>query len=155
LLFVCFVTRKFIAPGTTSSINKPRFGENEYENYDDNYQEQGEENEGITEPPPKKQRQDTNINTSKFSSMAKRCKVQEICDSTIDDVFAENITDLFRNSINEDQYIELTKDENTARPENCEGLAVILGGFSNLCRYYTRSQTGKSTGYRPTLKPLY
>jgi hypothetical protein len=23
------------------------------------------------------------------------------------------------------------------------------------CRYYTRSQTGKSTGYRPTLKPLY
>ena len=29
-----------------------------------------------------------------------------------------------------------------------------LGGFSNFCRYYTRSQTGKSTGYRPTLKPL-
>jgi hypothetical protein len=28
------------------------------------------------------------------------------------------------------------------------------GGFSNFCRYYTRSQTGKSTGYRPTLKPL-
>jgi hypothetical protein len=27
-------------------------------------------------------------------------------------------------------------------------------GFSNFCRYYTRSQTGKSTGYRPTLKPL-
>jgi hypothetical protein len=26
------------------------------------------------------------------------------------------------------------------------------GGFSNFCRYYTRSQTGKSTGYRPTLK---
>jgi hypothetical protein len=31
---------------------------------------------------------------------------------------------------------------------------LILGGFSNFCRYYTRSQTGKSTGYRPTLKPL-
>jgi hypothetical protein len=46
--------------------------ENEYENYDDNNQEPGEENKGITEPPPKKQRQDTNINTSKFSSMAKR-----------------------------------------------------------------------------------
>ena len=28
------------------------------------------------------------------------------------------------------------------------------GGFSNFCRYYTRSQMGKSTGYRPTLKPL-
>jgi hypothetical protein len=32
---------------------------------------------------------------------------------------------------------------------------LIFGGFSNFCRYYTRSQTGKSTGYRPTLKPLY
>jgi hypothetical protein len=32
---------------------------------------------------------------------------------------------------------------------------LILGGFSNFCRYYTRSQVGKSTGYRPTLKPLY
>ena len=28
------------------------------------------------------------------------------------------------------------------------------GGFRNFCRYYARSQTGKSTGYRPTLKPL-
>jgi hypothetical protein len=26
--------------------------------------------------------------------------------------------------------------------------------FSNFCRYYTRSQTGKSSGYRPTLKRL-
>ena len=38
------------------------------------------------------------------------------------------------------------------------GLVVLttanFGGFSNFCRYYTRSQTGKSTGYRPTLKPL-
>jgi hypothetical protein len=31
---------------------------------------------------------------------------------------------------------------------------VNFGGFSNFCRYYTRSQVGKSTGYRPTLKPL-
>jgi hypothetical protein len=29
-----------------------------------------------------------------------------------------------------------------------------FGEFSNFCRYYTRSQAGKSTGYRPTLKPL-
>jgi hypothetical protein len=28
-----------------------------------------------------------------------------------------------------------------------------FGGFSNFCRYYTRSQTGKSTRYRPNLKP--
>ena len=101
--------------------------DNEYENYDDDYQEQdeGEENEGITEPPPKKQRQDTNNNTSRFSSMAKRCRVYEICDSKLDDFLAENITDLFRNGMNEDQYIELTKDENTARPENCEGLTIV------------------------------
>ena len=31
---------------------------------------------------------------------------------------------------------------------------LILGGFSNFCRYYTRSQAGKSIGYPPTLKPL-
>jgi hypothetical protein len=31
---------------------------------------------------------------------------------------------------------------------------LILGGFSNFCWYYTRSQTSNSTGYRPTLKPL-
>jgi hypothetical protein len=29
-----------------------------------------------------------------------------------------------------------------------------FGGFSNFYRYYARSQAGKSTGYRPTLKPL-
>ena len=29
------------------------------------------------------------------------------------------------------------------------------GGVSNFCRYYTRSQTGKRTGYRPTLKSLH
>jgi hypothetical protein len=29
-----------------------------------------------------------------------------------------------------------------------------FGEFSNFCQYYTRSQMGKSTGYRPTLKPL-
>ena len=32
---------------------------------------------------------------------------------------------------------------------------LILGGFSNFCRYYTRSQTGKSTGYRPIWNPWY
>ena len=32
---------------------------------------------------------------------------------------------------------------------------LILGGLSNFWRYYTRSQTGKSTRYRPTLKPLH
>ena len=31
---------------------------------------------------------------------------------------------------------------------------LILGCACNFCRYYTRSQTCKSTGYRPTLKPL-
>jgi hypothetical protein len=29
-----------------------------------------------------------------------------------------------------------------------------FGGFSNFCRYCTRSQAGKSTGYQPTFKSL-
>lgn len=33
-------------------------------------------------------------------------------------------------------------------------ITTNLGGFSNFCWYYTRSQTGKSTGYRLTLKSL-
>ena len=32
--------------------------------------------------------------------------------------------------------------------------ANFLGRFSNFCQYNTRSQTGKSTGYQPTLKSL-
>ena len=101
----------------------------EYYDYDDNQEQEGlegEENESVNEnePPPKKQKSDNN-NNSRFSSMAKRRKVLEVCDAKIDDVLAENVNDLFRNGMNEEQYLELTKDENNARPENCEGLTVV------------------------------
>ena len=43
----------------------------------------------------------------------------------IDETLATNITDLFRNGMNEDQYSDMIKDENNARPENCEGLRVV------------------------------
>ncbi|VDI59943.1 Hypothetical predicted protein [Mytilus galloprovincialis] len=96
-------------------------------NYDDNYDE-GEENphddgenvDNESEPPAKKQNKDDN----RFSSMSKRCKVQEICDVKIDEVLANNVNELFRNGMNEEQYSDLTKDENNARPENCEGLSI-------------------------------
>ncbi|CAG2254935.1 unnamed protein product [Mytilus edulis] len=97
-------------------------------NYDDNYDE-GEENphddgenvDNESEPPAKKQNKDDN----RFSSMSKRCKVQELCDVKIDEVLANNVNELFRNGMNEEQYSELTKDENNARPENCEGLSIV------------------------------
>jgi hypothetical protein len=57
--------------------------------------------------------------------MSKRFKRREVCDLNIDETLAANITDLFRNGMNEDQYSDLIKDENNARPENCEGLKVV------------------------------
>lgn len=57
--------------------------------------------------------------------MSKRFKSREICDVKIDETLASNITDLFRNGMNEDQYSDFIKDENNARPENCEGLKVV------------------------------
>jgi hypothetical protein len=58
--------------------------------------------------------------------MSKRFKSREVCDVKIDETLAtNNITDLFRNGMNEDQYSDLIKDENNARPENCKGLKVV------------------------------
>ena len=62
---------------------------------------------------------------SRFSSMSKRFKMQEHCDSSIDETLAENVNNLFRNGIEEDRYNELVKDEQNARPENCESLVVV------------------------------
>ena len=62
---------------------------------------------------------------SRFSSMSKRFKSKEICSAKVDETLAANITDLFRNGMNEDQYSEMVKDENNSRPENCEGLQVV------------------------------
>lgn len=64
-------------------------------------------------------------NNSRFKTMAKRFKSTEVCDSPIDELLAENITELFRNGIDDERYNELIKDENNARPSNCEGLCVV------------------------------
>ena len=57
--------------------------------------------------------------------MAKRFKIKEVCDVNVDDTLAKNVTDLFRNGMDEDQYNDLIKDENTGRSEKCEGLTVV------------------------------
>jgi len=51
--------------------------------------------------------------------MAKPFKRAETCDKPIDPVLAENITELFRNGMDEASYIELTKGDNNGGPENC------------------------------------
>ena len=48
--------------------------------------------------------------------MAKRFKSVEPCDTDIDSLLAKNVTELFRNGIDEDRYSELVKDENNGRP---------------------------------------
>jgi hypothetical protein len=57
--------------------------------------------------------------------MSKKIKTRETLGDKIDETLAENVTDLFRNGMNEDQFGELTKDESNPRPENCEGLATV------------------------------
>lgn len=48
-------------------------------------------------------------NQSRFSNMSKRFKSRVICDVKIDETLASNITDLFRNGMNEEQYSDLIK----------------------------------------------
>ena len=64
-------------------------------------------------------------NNSRFKSMAKRFKSVEQCDTNIDETLALNLTELFRNGIDEDRYEELIKSEAKSRPENCEGLVPV------------------------------
>ena len=65
------------------------------------------------------------VDDSRFSSLAKRFKGQEVTDKDIDSVLANNVTDLFRKGMEEDQYNSLVKDEKLARPANCDGLSVV------------------------------
>ena len=57
--------------------------------------------------------------------MSKRIKTGETLGDKINEALAENVTDLFCNGMNEDQFGELTKDESNPRPENCVGLATV------------------------------
>ncbi len=64
--------------------------------------------------------------SSRFASMSKKFKTQEICANNIDSALAENVTEFFLNGIDEDRYVEMVKDEQNPRPENhCEGLATV------------------------------
>ena len=102
----------------------------------------------------KRKQVDTDVqeNTSRFMNMSKRFKSREVCDVKIDETLATNITDLFRNGMNEDQYSDLIKDENNARPENCEGLKVVK---TNQLVWDIISQEAKTNDRKmQTLKPL-
>jgi len=100
----------------------------EYQNDDcENEQEQIDKSDCADDPEvgsrKRKAMADEN-NNSRFKSMAKRFKSVEPCDTDIDSLLAENVTELFRNGIDEDRYSELVKDENNGRPANCDGLVV-------------------------------
>ncbi|MES9884347.1 MAG: hypothetical protein ABW185_26165 [Sedimenticola sp.] len=82
------------------------------------------EGDDHVEPPPAK-KQKTDIENSRFSKLSKRFRSVEVCDDDIDSVLAETVTGLFRKGMDDDQYMELVKDETTPRPNNCEGLTVV------------------------------
>ena len=65
------------------------------------------------------------VDDSRFSSLAKRFKAQELTDKDIDPVLANNVTDLFRKGIEDEQFANMLKDEKLARPANCDGLSVV------------------------------
>ena len=57
--------------------------------------------------------------------MAKKFRAVEHVDKDVDSTPALNVKELFHKGIDADRYKELMKDENDARPENCEGLTVV------------------------------
>ena len=102
----------------------------EYEEYDEEYVDLDENDNEVGEIEKEqkthdKRKSDQVETERRFHSMSKRFKSKEVCDKKIDETLASNLTDLFRNGMNDDQYSELTKDDNNARPENCEGLKVV------------------------------
>ncbi|CAC5372743.1 unnamed protein product [Mytilus coruscus] len=86
--------------------------------YDDTY----EDHDQVDVPPSKRQADDNSL--SKFASMSKRIKARETLGAKIDETLADNVTELFRYDMNEDQFVQLTKDENTPRHETVKGLAT-------------------------------
>lgn len=91
----------------------------------DDYQMYDEHEDHDQGEAPSNNRKTDENNPSKFASISKRIKTRETLGDTIDETLAENVTDLFRNGMNEDQFDELTKDKSNPRPENCEGLATV------------------------------
>ena len=73
----------------------------------------------------KRKADETDLNDSRFASMAKRFKTVELCDKDIEPVLADNINELFLKGMDEDQYTEIIRDETLPRPANCEGLVTV------------------------------
>jgi len=49
----------------------------------------------------------------------------EVCDNDIDPVLAANMNELFRKGMEEEQYVNMVKDDVNPRPSNCEGLVTV------------------------------
>lgn len=99
-------------------------GDEEYDNeeYDDDNTVQDEQEPGPSGSNVDKRKADDD---SLFSSMTKRFKIKEVTSADVDKTLAENITDLFRNGMDTEQYNELTKEDANARPDNCPGLSIV------------------------------
>ena len=63
--------------------------------------------------------------SSRFASLAKKFKSQETCDKDVDSVLGDNVNNLFRKGMEEEQYDSMVKDEVNPRPLNCEGLVTV------------------------------
>ena len=103
-----------------------------HDEYGDFYEEDNEANfsastSGVKRPCEENKDDNNNeaVVDSRFSSLAKKFKGQEVTDKDLDSVLSSNITDLFRKGMEEEQYNELLKDEKLSRPANCEGLSVV------------------------------
>ncbi|KAH3858561.1 hypothetical protein DPMN_101189 [Dreissena polymorpha] len=102
--------------------------------YDDT-DEVAEECESVKSGPcPSKMKSD-----SRFASMEKRFKGKEITDEAVDSALVENINDVLKNGMDEEQYTQMVKDENIARPENCEALVTVK--YNKMIRHVSKTST--------------
>ncbi|KAH3775923.1 hypothetical protein DPMN_177333 [Dreissena polymorpha] len=79
---------------------------------------------------------------------------EAVASSTIPN--ANNVIELFRQGMEEEQYNQLTKDEVNARPSNCDGLVVVkfepaAKEIEECSRIGYKLQYGRS-GFRPRVR---
>lgn len=60
-----------------------------------------------------------------FQKFASKFSNDETTSQEVDPVFAMTINDMFRKGLSEDVFENMVKDENCARPKNCDGLAIV------------------------------
>ena len=66
----------------------------------------------------------TSENNSRFLNLKKKLKPDEVCDKNVDNVLASTVNELFRKGMDTELYDSSVKDENCARPENCDALVA-------------------------------